>query len=171
MLFGRSWQAQLADYLMVSRKTVSSWLERGSIPSWVDAEIKPLAERRAKEAQFGLDCLALNEDDLLHLKAILDGEVFYYDVGRYSFNDIQQFVENQKWTVINNAKRLIREGHSLETVLQWVENQILSENDIASHLENNDAALDDICEIQNMRSDSYSEVCAVVKVIFERINK
>ena len=62
MLFGRSWQAQVADYLMISRKTVSSWIERGSIPAWVEKEIKPLAMRRAKESQFALESLDMIVD-------------------------------------------------------------------------------------------------------------
>ena len=61
MLFGRSWQAQVADYLMISRKTVSSWIERGSIPAWVEKEIKPLAIRRAKESQFALESLDMSD--------------------------------------------------------------------------------------------------------------
>lgn len=171
MLFGRSWQAQVADYLMISRKTVSSWIERGSIPAWVEKEIKPLAIRRAKESQFALESLDMGEDDFYHNQAILNGEVFHYYADRYNFEDIKQFIENQKWTVLDSAKYQIREKWSLESVLQWVEDSMLSENDIASYLERNDVALDDICEIQNMRGDACSDVCSDIEIIYERVNK
>ena len=171
MLFGRSWQAQVADYLMISRKTVSSWVERGSIPAWVEKEIKPLAIRRAKESQFALESLDMSEDDFYHNKAILNGEVFHYDCERYNFEDIKQFIENQKWTVLDSAKYQIREKWSLESVLQWVEDRMLSENDIASYLERNDTANDEIFDIQNMRGDACSDVKAEVENIFECIKK
>ena len=163
MLFGRSWQAQVADYLMISRKTVSSWIDRGSIPAWVEKEIKPLVIRRAKESQFALE--------FYHNKAILNGEVFHYDAERYNFSDIQQFIENQKWSVLDFAKQQIREKQPLEDILEWVEDCMLSENDIASYLERNDAALDDIYEIQNLRGDACSDVCSDVEIIYERVNK
>lgn len=171
MLFGRSWQAQVADYLMISRKTVSSWIERGSIPAWVEKEIKPLAARRAKESQFALESLDMSEDDFYHNQAILNGEVFHYDAERYDFADIQQFIENQKWTVFDSAKHQVREKRPLEDILQWVEDCMLSENDIASYLERNDAALDDIYEIQNLRGDACSDVRSDVEIIYERVNK
>lgn len=171
MMFGRSWQAQVADYLMISRKTVSSWVDRGSIPAWVEKEIKPLVLRRNKEAQFALESLEMSEDDFYHNQAILNGEVFHYDYERYNFKDIQEFIENQKWTVLDSAKYQIRENQSLESVLQWVEDRILSENDIASYLERNDAALDDICEIQNMRGDACIDVKSDIEIIYDKIKK
>jgi predicted XRE-type DNA-binding protein len=171
MMFGRSWQAQVADYLMISRKTVSSWIERGSIPAWVEKEIKPLVVRRAKESKFALESLEMSEDDFYHNQAILNGEVFHYDCERYNFNDIQEFIKNQKWTVLDSAKYQIREKQPLESILQWVEDRMLSENDIASYLERNDAALDDLCEIQNMRGDACFDVRSDVEIIYERINK
>lgn len=170
MMFGRSWQAQVADYLMISRKTVSSWIERGSVPAWVEKEVKPLVVRRAKESQFALESLEMSEDDFYHNQAILNGEVFHYDCERYNFNDIQEFIKNQKWTVLDSAKYQIREKCSLESVLQWVEDRMLSENDIASYLEQNDVALDDLCEIQNMRGDACFDVRSDVEIIYERIN-
>ena len=171
MMFGRSWQAQVADYLMISRKTVSSWIERGSVPAWVEKEIKPLVVRRAKESQFALESLEMSEDDFYHNQALLNGEVFHYDCERYNFNDIQEFIKNQKWTVLDSAKYQIREKQPLESILQWVEDRMLSENDIASYLERNDAALDDLCEIQNMRGDACFDVRSDVEIIYERINK
>lgn len=171
MLFGRSWQAQVADYLMISRKTVSSWIDRGSIPSWVEKEINPLAIRRAKESQFALDSLEMSEDDFYHNRAILNGEVFHYDADRYNFDDIKQFIENQKWTVLDSAKYQLRENESLENVLQWVEDFILSENDIASYLERNDVANDDICEIQNLRGDACMDVRSDIEIIYEKLKK
>lgn len=171
MLFGRSWQAQVADYLMISRKTVSSWIERGSIPAWVEKEIKPLAIRRAKESKFALESLEMTEDDFYHNKAILNGEVFHYDCERYNFEDIKQFIENQKWTVLDSAKYQIRENESLENVLQWVEDFMLSENDIASYLERNDAALDDIDVIQNLRTDACVDVRSDIEIIYEKLKK
>ena len=170
MMFGRSWQSQVADYLMISRKTVSSWVDRQSIPSWVEIEIAPLINRRAAEAKFALDSLSMSDDDFYHNQAILSGEVFHYDTDRYNFEDIKQFIENQKWTVLDSAKYQIREKWSLESVLRWVEDRMLSENDIASYLERNDAALDDICEIQNMRGDACSDVKSEIEAIYEKIN-
>ena len=171
MLFGRSWQAQVADYLMISRKTVSSWIDRGSIPAWVEKEIKPLAIRRAKESQFALESLEMTEDDFYHNKAILNGEVFHYDCERYNFEDIKQFIENQKWTVLDSAKYQLRENESLENVLQWVEDFMLSENDIASYLDRNDAALDDIDVIQNLRADACTDVRSDIEIIYEKLKK
>lgn len=171
MLFGRSWQAQVADYLMISRKTVSSWIERGSIPAWVEEEIRPLIIRRNKEVKFANDALEMSNDDFYHYKAILIGEVHHYDSERYNFADIQQFIENQKWTVLEYAKQLIREKQSLEDILREVEDCMLSENDIADYLERNDTANDEIFDIQNMRGDACSDVKAEVENIFERIKK
>ena len=171
MMFGRSWQAQVADYLMISRKTVSSWIDRGAAPAWVDLEIKPLAERRAKEAQFGLESLSLDEDDFLHWKAILDGQVFYYDTDRYDFNDIEKLIENQKWTVADASKQFIRDGQSLDDVLRWAKDQMLSENDIADHLERNGVAAEEMDEIKNMRGDACLEVCSDIEIIFERFSR
>lgn len=170
-LFGRSWQAQVADYLMISRKTVSSWVDRQSVPSWVESEIKQLVRRRATEAKFALDALTMSDDDFYHNRAVLNGEVFHYDASRYSFSDIKQFIENQKWTVLDSAKYQIRADRSLEDVLQWVEDMFLSENDIASYLEKNEAAEDDLSEIQNLRGDACSDVKSDVEVIFEKKNR
>ena len=171
MLFGRSWQAQVADYLMISRKTVASWMDRGSIPAWVEKEIRPLIIRRNKEVKFANYALEMSNDDFYHYRAILIGEVHHYDCERYKLADIQQFIENQKWTVLDSAKYQIRENESLENVLQWVKDRMLSENDIASYLERNDAALDDIYEIQNLRGDACSDVCSDIEIIYERVNK
>lgn len=171
MLFGRSWQAQVADYLMISRKTVASWMDRGSIPAWVEKEIRPLIIRRNKEVKFANDALEMSNDDFYHYKAILIGEVHHYDSERYKFADIQQFIENQKWTVLEYAKQLIREKQPLEDILREVEDCMLSENDIADYLERNDVAIDDICEIQNMRGDACSDVRSDVEIIYERVNK
>ena len=170
MMFGRSWQSQVADYLMISRKTVSSWVDRQSIPSWVEIEIAPLINRRAIEAKFALDSLSMSDDDFYHNRAILSGEVFHYNTERYNLEDIKQFIENQKWTVLDSAKYQIREKWSLESVLQWIEDRMLSENDIASYLERNDVALDDIYEIQNMRGDACSDVKSEIEAIYEKIN-
>ena len=170
MMFGRSWQSQVADYLMISRKTVSSWVDRQSIPSWVEIEIAPLIDRRAIEAKFALDSLLMSDDDFYHNRAILSGEVFHYNIERYNLEDIKQFIKNQKWTVLDSAKYQIREKWSLESVLQWVEDRMLSENDIASYLERNDVALDDICEIQNMRSDACFDVKSEIEAIYEKLN-
>lgn len=171
MLFGRSWQAQVADYLMISRKTVSSWIDRGSIPAWVEKEIKPLATRRAKESKFAFESLEMSEDDFLHNRAVLIGEVYYYNADRYSFDDIKKFIENQKWTVLESTKNLIRNNADLEDALQLAEDYILGENDIASYLEKNNVALDDIDEIRNMRGDACLDIRSEIEAIYERVNK
>lgn len=171
MLFGRSWQAQVADNLMISRKTVSSWLDRGSIPTWVDSQIKPLVTRRAKEVSFVLTSIESSEEEFLHAEAILKGRVHNYNPEKYNFNDVIELIENQKYSALDSAKYLIREGRDQQFVLDWVESYFLSEHDIASYLEHNDVAHEDINEIQNMRGDACSDVCSDVENIFERINK
>ena len=169
LMFGRSWQSQVADYLMISRKTVSSWLDRESVPAWVDSELKPLVARRAKEAQFAFESISMSNDDFLHENAILSGKVFHYDIGRYSFDDIKKFILNQKWTVLDSAKHLIRQGETVESVLSWVEEMFHSVDDIADFLERNQVAEDDLDEIKYLRGNACSETKREIQDIFEKL--
>lgn len=171
MIFGRSWQSQVADYLLISRKTVSSWIDRGSVPAWVEKEIKPLVIRRSKEVQFALESLEMSEDDFYHNQAILNGQVFHYDTDHYNIDDIKKFIENQKWIVFNSAKDLIKNENSTENAKDFVESDFLSSNDIASHLEQAEVDQDEILEIQNLRGDACREVLDEVERIGERILK
>lgn len=170
MLFGRSWQSQVADYLMISRKTVSSWIERNSVPLWVQKEIQPLVLRRFKQCQFALESFEMTQDDFYHNLSILNAKVFYYDIDRYNFIDVQHFIQNQKLVVLEDAKNQIRDKYPLQSILDFVENSILSEDDISSHLQTTDLLLDEISEIQNLRSDMCRELLDEVKFIYDRIN-
>ena len=74
-MFGKSWQAQLADALNIDRRTVQSWLSRESTPDWVfnNSELSVIATRRADEAEEAYE-LAQGFDKS---KSMTVGSVFY----------------------------------------------------------------------------------------------
>ncbi|TCM62288.1 bacteriophage CI repressor-like protein [Acinetobacter calcoaceticus] len=169
-IYGRSWQAQLADYLMISRKTVSSWVDRRTFPNWAFEELKPLVARNVEEVKFAQDALTMSSDDFNHELAILNGETHHYDCDKYNIDDVKRFIKNQKWTVLQEAKTMLRNGGSSTDIKQWISNMFLSENDIADHLERNSTAEDDICDIQNMRGDACSDAISDFEIIFDKLN-
>lgn len=54
-LFGASWQAQLANELNVDRRRVQDWLKRGSVPGFVDVEIKEIIAQRYNEIRDAMN--------------------------------------------------------------------------------------------------------------------
>lgn len=48
LLWGQSWQSELAKALNIDRRTVSKWKTQG-VAKWVDSEIPIIAEKRKRE--------------------------------------------------------------------------------------------------------------------------
>lgn len=171
MTFGHSWQDQVANYLMINKETLCSWIDQDTIPAWVKLELKPLADRRAKETQFALNHIDSNLNDYLHADAILKGQVNHYNYEKYNFNDVQEFIENQKFTILDFAKQLIRDGQDESFVLEQVKSLFLNEQDIVSYLKQHHIALSEVFEIERLRLEAYDEVMADVNIIFTRYHQ
>lgn len=85
-MFGKSWQAQLADLLEIDRRTVQSWISRKSTPDWIfnNSDLSSIASRRADEAEVayelaqGLDKSKSMEVDSVFYNGDLKGAINHF---------------------------------------------------------------------------------------------
>lgn len=165
--FGRNSQSQIADYFMISRKTAQAWFQRENVAPWVEAELKPLIARKKKEMDFAARCLSLNQDDYNHQYAILNADAHYYDVDQYTLDSALEFISNQEWVVTEQAKKDMREGYSTDAVINYIEDEFLSANDIVSKLEEV-VEDDDIDIIRDARNDALRNAVDVIRYLFDK---
>ena len=85
-LFGSAWQAQLARELNVDRRRVKDWLNRESVPQFVDKEIKGVLYQRLSEVER-----AVRYYEEQNMRTLLD---FYNDAN--SAFERSGFFESQK---------------------------------------------------------------------------
>lgn len=155
-LFGRSWKSQVADYFMIDRRRVNDWSKRGGeLPEFVKNELSTLIERRTKEVNHARKMF--NGFDY-HLNAIFSGETHHLNQELITIDDIKEFINNQMWRVKENAKVQKSEGVDISEIIEDIENDFLSENDISGWCNQHDLFLDHLDEIKELRADACLDV-------------
>ena len=151
-LFGRSWKSQIADHFLIDRRRINDWSKRGgALPDFVKIELPALIERRSKEIDHAKKMF--NNFDC-HVNAIFVGEIHHLDKVRIAFDEIKEFIINQKWRVAERAKSQKCEGLHIDEIVEIIESDFLSENDISDWCYQNGLFLDRSDEIKELRADA-----------------
>ena len=155
-LFGRSWKSQIADYFLIDKRRINDWSKKGGeLPEFAKNKLPALIERRLKEAEHAKKMY--NSFDC-HKNAVFVGEVHGLDEDIITINEIYEFIQNQKWRVTEQAKSQKCEGLQLGEIIEIIESDFLSENDISCWCKRNDLFLDNMDEIEESRADAYFDV-------------
>ncbi|RKS87313.1 hypothetical protein DES39_0533 [Orbus hercynius] len=169
MLFGGSWQAQLAEYLRVDRRRVTDWLSRGNVPNFVDNELDDLMKRRLFEIQSAVN-IKNGDSDFYEQMSLVCGETHYLP-RRIHKEQIKTFLCSLKWSVIKIINSEIKNNQiSIDEAIQIAEDEFLSSNDIASAIEAKEIALIDIDidEVKELRADALVDLKYQIESFFDK---